>query len=190
MRAAARFAALALLGLTLAGCATSLGAPGASLTTVDAIRTSGLQPISVGAFVPGGKVSASDDRSVTIRAINSFKAPDGSFAGYLKSTLEQDLKTAGKLDPGAPATLTGVLTDSQVSSAMGTGTASLSAHFTLTRDGKAVFDKELSVNASWPSSFIGAEAIPDAINNYTGLYEKLASALFDDPDFRAAAGAH
>jgi hypothetical protein len=48
------------------------------------------------------------------------------------------------------------------------------------------FDRELSVDTSWESSFIGGIAIPLAANNYEGLYRKLIGKLLDDPAFRVA----
>ena len=182
-----RLAGCAMLAGGLAGCAMNISAPQASLSGIEAVRSADLPPLAVGNFVPGGEVSPSDDRSTTVRAINTIDAPGGSFAGLLKQTLETDLKGAGRLDSNAPMVLSGVLTRRTVDSTVGTGTASLAADFTLTRDGKTVFDKTLRVDDSWDSSFLGAVAIPDAINHFTGLFEKLSLTLLADPDFKAAA---
>ena len=56
----------------------------------------------------------------------------------------------------------------------------------MTRDSKRVFDKELAVDAKWESSFVGAIALPAAINQYSALYKTLVAKLFDDTEFRAA----
>ncbi|HWD28309.1 MAG TPA: hypothetical protein VG387_14155 [Rhizomicrobium sp.] len=184
-----RIAAVALLAASLAGCAMNVAAPQASFDGIQAVRAADLPPMTLGSFVPGGSVSASDDRSTTVRAINTLDAPGGSFAGFLKDTLAADLKGAGRLDANAPLTLSGVLTKREVDSTVGTGTASLAADFTLTKGGKTVFDKTLSVSDSWDSSFLGAVAIPDAVNHFTGLFGKLSLQLLSDPDFKAAAHA-
>jgi hypothetical protein len=184
---AGRLAACAMLAASLGGCAMEVGAPQASLNGIQAVRQANIAPIALGAFVPGGSVSASDDRSTTVRAINSIEAPGGSFAGFLKNTLMADLKGAGAYDPNAPLSLSAVLTRRMVDSTVGTGTASLAADFALTKGGKTVFDKTLRIDDSWDSSFVGVEAIPDATNHFTGLFEKLSLALLADPDFRAAA---
>ena len=42
---------------------------------------------------------------------------------------------------------------------------------------------------SWPSSFVGMIAIPDAVNQCTELYSALLAKLYADPDFRAARSA-
>ena len=65
----------------------------------------------------------------------------------------------------------------------------LGARFSLLKDGKPVFDRALEVEVTWTSTFIGAEAIPDAANHYTLLYDQLTLKLFADPDFKAAAKA-
>jgi hypothetical protein len=49
-----------------------------------------------------------------------------------------------------------------------------------------VYEKEIAAEASWESSFVGAIAIPAAMNQYGALYKTLVSKLVDDPDFRRA----
>jgi hypothetical protein len=91
----------------------------------------------------------------------------------------------GKLDPNSDLVVEGLLTASDVDSSV--GTAKLGAKFSLKRAGKPVFEKTLSVDAKWESTFIGAVAIPDAMNNYYALYDKLTLSLLTDADFKAAA---
>jgi hypothetical protein len=49
-----------------------------------------------------------------------------------------------------------------------------------------VFDRELTVQSSWESSFMGAVAVPAAMNQYQALYKMLVAKLVDDPEFRKA----
>ena len=181
-----RLAGAAALALTVSGCAAQVGAPQASIASIEAVRRIDIPSLKLGDFKPGGTLKPADDKSITIRAINVISAPGGSFAGYLKATLEADLRAAGRLDGNSPYVLNGVLIRSDLSSAIGTGTAAIGATFTLLKDGKSLYEKNLSVDATWDSSFLGAIAIPDAINNYTGLYEKLSLTVLSDPDFKAA----
>ena len=182
-----RLAAVALLAVGTAGCAAKLGAPQANIAAIETLRQQSLPAMNVGAFARGPGLSASDDGSVVIRAINVFSPPGGTFSGYLKATLEADLRSVGRLDPNAPYTLEGRLDARDVDSTVGTGSAALSAHFSLLKDGKPIFEKDLSVRRAWDSSFLGVEAIPDAINNFTSLYGELSVKLLTDPDFKAAA---
>jgi hypothetical protein len=116
-------------------------------------------------------------------------APDGSFAKYLGEVLAADLKSAGKLDPNSTLIVSGVVTNTHVDSGQSTGTshAALAAKFTLVKNDKTVFEKTLSVESSWDSNFFGDIAIPDAVNHYMGLFQALATRLFTDPEFVAAA---
>jgi hypothetical protein len=111
---------------------------------------------------------------------------DGTFSNDLRNVLVANLKAAGLYDESSDAVITGQLTDSQVDAAMGTGTGRLAARFIVTRGGRKAFDKEVVADAKWESSFIGAVAIPMAMQQYGGLYQALAGKLFADPEFRAA----
>lgn len=173
----------ALVGAT--ACAMPpLPAPAPTAGNVQLARSSGISPVAVGAFHTTPSLSG-HDQSISVRA-GSMAVP-GGFAQYLGDTLTTELRAAGKLDPNAQVVVTGLLTDSHVDSEMPTGHGRLAATFTVTRDGKEVFSKPLTVTAEWPSAFMGAVAIPDAMNNYGALYPKLVAALLTDADFRSAA---
>ena len=160
--------------------------PTASTGNVEALRAASLSPLRVGTFaLATGKPATMDNTLSGLRGV-ALTPPNGSFSQYLRDTLASELKAAGLLDDGAPAVIEGRLTDSMVDAAIGTGKGRLAARFTVTRAGTAVFDKEMAVQESWPSSFIGAEAVPAAINQYTALYRKLVAALIADPEFRQA----
>jgi hypothetical protein len=139
----------------------------------------------VGSFVlaPGKKPEM--DRTLSLRAA-TLAASSGSFAQQLKDELVVELKAAGLYDEKSPLVIAGELTDSTVDTAIGTGTGRLAARITVSRAGTRVFDKEIVAVASWESSFVGAVAIPAAINNYGALYKSLVTKLIDDADFRRA----
>jgi hypothetical protein len=178
---------VALGSASLAACAMApVPPPQSSLENIQAIRAGGFAPMRVGDFTPGPGAPAQMDKKVTVRA-GSQAAPSGSYAKLLGETLEAELKGAGKLDPNAALTVSGVVTQTHVDSSMPDGSAKLEAHFTLKKNGAVAFDKILAVDATWKSSFMGAVAIPDAFNHYNGLFPQLVTKLLSDPDFRAAA---
>lgn len=181
--------AAVLIGLLAGGCATQMGAPRPSLPVLESLRSSGLPAMRVGQFARGPSLSASDDHSIGIRASSLSSPVNGSFAAYLGETLTQNLRAAGLLDANSNLVIEGLLTRSEVGSGLPNGHGALAARFTLTRNGQVLFDRELTVEAEWPSSFIGAEAIPEAANQYGALYNKVVLRLFSDPEFRAAARA-
>jgi hypothetical protein len=185
-------ASLLLAAAVLTGCAqVPMGTPVASLETIQAARSIGMAPVAVGEFKLSPGKNPSLDKSLSIRASGVSSPFDASFARYLQETLRAELKAAGLEDPASETSIRGLLTDNQVDSGIGQGSGSLAARFIVERAGhKVVYDKELKVEATWDSSFVGAVAIPTARNEYSLLYRKLVRALLADADFRSAVVAH
>jgi len=145
--------------------------------------------MQVGTFGPGPDFSAAADKSITIRA-EVLEPPDGeSLSKYLGKLLQADLKSADKLDDNSPLEVRGLFTASDVDCGFRTGDASLAAKVSLFKQGRQIFEKEVSVSDRWESSILADIAIPEAVNHYTGLYDKLVYKLLTDPDFKAAARA-
>lgn len=176
------------MGFAAAGCANvNLPTPQPSMQTIETLRDGDLPAMRVDNFSLAPGLSPSSYKSVTIRSVVLAAPGGGTLADYLQQTLAADLRADGKLDDKSALAVSGILTGSDVSSAIGTGTGSLAAKFSLKKEGKVVFEKDLSVSDQWDSSFIGAEAIPDAMNHYTALYDKIVLKLLTDTDFKAAA---
>lgn len=183
----ARLLAAALVATTLLGCAAvKLPAPTASSDSVQQLRSADLQPMRTGRFALAAGKDADMDRSQGGLRGATVSAESGSFSQYLKDVIVAELKAAGLYDENAKALISAQLTDSQLDAGIGTGTGRLAAHFVVVRGGAAVFDKTLSVEDKWESSFVGAVALPEAINRYSRLYKRLAAELFRDPEFRRA----
>jgi hypothetical protein len=173
--------------ICLAGCAqVKLGAPTPSIENIQKAKASGMDSVAIGEFKLAPGKSAALDLSVNIRS-NTFYSPfDSSLAKYLGETLSTDLRAAGLVDPAAKTTIRGELTQSRVDTPASQGSGTLAARFVVQKDDKTSFDKELKASATWESSFVGAIAIPTAINQYVALYRVLVGQLLDDPDFRKA----
>ncbi|MGE0099879.1 MAG: hypothetical protein AB7S86_16170 [Hydrogenophaga sp.] len=173
--------------LVLAGCANvKLDATGATPATVEKLRSAQLAPAQAGSFrLAPGKDPAMDTSLSGLRG-NSLAPAKGSWSQLLKDTVVAELTAAGLYDPASSLVIEGQLTDSKVDAAIGTGTGRLAARFTVKKAGKVAYDKELAVDAQWESSFVGAVAIPAAMNQYGALYKALVAQLVDDPEFRRA----
>jgi hypothetical protein len=174
--------------LVLGGCARMpLGPPSASMDNIVVARSSGIAPVSLGEFRLAAGRPAALDEAVTARTNTYYSPYANSFAQYMKETLAADLRAAGLLDPASTTVVQGWLTDSRFEVPSGAAKAAVAARFVVLRAGKAVYDRELRAEADWKASFIGAEALPDAVNRYGQLYRRLSATLLSDPDFRAAA---
>lgn len=182
----ARVGASILLLSTLGGCMTAvMQPPMAGGQSTASLRAANLAPANVGTFklAPGRPPQMDTELSGGMRGSN-IAAPGGSYSQHLKDTLKAELQSAGLLDPQSKLVVEGQLTGSQVDAAIGTGTARLSARFQVLRESQVLFDKELVAEDAWDSSFVGAIAIPRAIERYGGMYRKLVDKLLEDVDFR------
>jgi len=183
----ARLIAMAGATAALTACVSvKMPAPAASAANVEKLRAAKAAPSQVGTFkLAAGKPADMDTTLGGLRG-SSVQPTAGTFSAQLRDELSAELKAAGLLDAASPIVIEGELTDSRVDAAIGTGTGRLAARFVVKRGGQKVFDKELAAESSWESSFVGATAIPAAINQYGALYKALIGKLLDDGEFRAA----
>jgi len=179
--------ALAVTLAVLTGCASvKMPAPAPSAANAERLRAVKLAPSQVGTFkLAAGKPASMDTTLGGLRG-STLSPTDGSFAGQLRDEIATELTAAGLLDAKSGIVIEGQLTDSMVDAAIGTGRGRLAAKIQVKRDGQTVFDKEVVAEASWESSFVGAIALPAAINQYGALYKTLVGKLFDDADFKRA----
>lgn len=185
MRRAVRGVAAVTILLSLVACVHAPAPqyqPGVS--NLQALRA-GATPIAVDDFAaaPGVNDSRLGMRGNSMTGLGA----DGTFSTYLQKALETELRNAGRLESAAGLRLSGTLTTNRLdANDSSVGRASIAARFVLTRDGRVVYDKVLSVEHAWESSFLGALAIPAAMQGYAATVQALIGRLFADPDFVAA----
>lgn len=179
--------ALSAAVLFLSACAqVTLPPPVASAENVAKLKAANLAPAAAGNFtLAAGKPAEMDQRQGGLRG-SSVSPSNGSFARHLRDTLVAELVAAGLHDDKSQIRIDAELVESALDAAIGTGTGSLGARFVVTRAGKKVFDKVVRVDARWESSFVGAVALPEAINRYGSFYKGLIGKLVDDAEFRTA----
>ena len=137
------------------------------------------------------KLSASDFTSknketdnLSLRGGSLVSPYDKSYSKYLTKALEEELKLAGVWDKNANVQISGELIDNQLDiSSFSIGTASITAKFLVTRNNTRVYEKEFTAKHEWPSSFMGATAIPAGQINYPVVIQKLFGKLFNDKEF-------
>ncbi|NUS37931.1 MAG: hypothetical protein HOQ02_02770 [Lysobacter sp.] len=176
--------ALALAGL--AGC-VHMTAPGyqPGVSNTEALLRSPGQKIAVEDFVAAPDVN---DTGLSVRGSPLTAPRDGKFSTYLHDAAVRELATAGRYDAASPVRLSAILMRNDLDSGAAKGHAVLSARFVVARDGARVYDRPVQVQHDWDSSFVGAIAIPAAVDNYVAAVQKLLGRLFDDPAFVRATG--
>lgn len=167
-----------LLALASAACTMNPPPYATSFQNVQKIKKL-QQPVNVGKFDLGSNELA----SISLRA-NTMKPAQGSFADYVRGAAVAELQQGNKLATDSQNELIATLTENVLdSSGFETGHGRMAARFTLKRGSTTSFNKTLSANVDWPSSFVGSIAIPNAVNAYPDLVEKLLGNLWSDPDF-------
>jgi curli biogenesis system outer membrane secretion channel CsgG len=113
---------------------------------------------------------------------------DGRFSTYLQQALTVELQNAGRFDPASRVRVSGLLVNNQLdASGASRGSCLIEARFTVEKDGKPGFSKAYRASHQWESSFMGAIAIPAAMENYVATVQLLLGQLLADPEFIAAA---
>jgi hypothetical protein len=174
--------------LLFSGCAT-FNPPSyqPSIENVQELRSfSEKCSLAVGTFT----VADPNDRkfsSLNIRT-NTFKPKQGNFGEYLGEAVKTDLQNGGCYDPKSSQVLSGILVDHKVlTPSSGFAEASITAQFFIKKKNQVVYDREIIADHKWEGVFLGAIAIPEAMENYSVTLKKLLANLFADPDFRRAA---
>lgn len=152
-----------------------------SVTTIQTVKNSQAAPVSVAKAT----VASANLNKISLRS-NPLKSPYGDYAAYIEQALKTELSQAGLLDDNATTVISSKLTQNSLDTGMSTGTGEIAAVFTVTKAGTAVFQKEISATETWQSSFVGAIAIPNAVNAYPALVNKLIANLFSDKEFLAS----
>jgi hypothetical protein len=125
-----------------------------------------------------------NNTSLSMRGSQLTGGSDGTYTTYLHDAVQSALESAGRFDAASAMRLSGTLDANDLNGAnMSTGTATISVRFVLTQKNATLYNKEVTANQQWPSSIIGAVAIPAAVQNYGATMEKLVGQLFSDPDF-------
>ena len=182
---AARLSAL-LAALFIGACSQLTASYQTPNANVLALQTAGRSKLAASDFTATpGQESALND--LTIRGHGFVSPNDGSFAQYIRAALIADLKRSDRYDPQSPIVVSGVLQKNTIDGLdFKLGQADIAIRFKVERDDRVLFDKIVEQHHEWQSAFIGAVAIPTAVENYGATVGLLIDKLFRDPEFREA----
>lgn len=174
-----------LLLLTVPGCTTVAPRYGFAPENVQTLRDAGTTSVRLGDFtVAPGLPSAT---RVSLR-LNPMVSPYGTgCADYLREAIRQEFAEAGRLSSNAQTELSGILLRNDVdATGMIRGQANLSARIVVKRAAETVYDRVYMAETSWDSNYVGAIAIPRAVNAYPELVHRFVASLIGDAAFLAA----
>ncbi len=172
-----------VLASMLSGC--SMMAPNyqPDLELVNEMKDFDLAKMKTGGF-------SGDEAQVTKISLrgSALNSPyNAKYSDYLKVAVAEQLKQANVWDENSTIVISGeLLKNSLNGNGISTGEADIGALFVVTKDEQEVYRKEHLIHHEWPSSFVGAIAIPNAVNAYPVAMQKLMRAFLLDPDLIAA----
>jgi hypothetical protein len=180
---------MTLVALALAGCGITnpISNYQPSPGNVALVRAAPLAAIAVGDFSLALGVKPNADAVIVLRGAVYASPVNNSFAQFLRQAIVTELTSAQKYAPDAPTVLTGqLLHNDGTGFGISTAHAAIAARFQVRRGEELLFDKELSADAVWKSSFAADIAVVEATSQYLNLYGRLLAKLFADPEFQHA----
>lgn len=182
-----RFQIVVLLMLiAISGCTTTAPPYTVSVPNIQKLRDVGSSKITVTKVDLPAK-NQEKLNSISLRGSTLLSPYDGSYAKYLREALRMEFYEAGRLAENSNIELSGVLMQNDIdSTGFSIGTSILEAKFMVLRNNELKYDKIITSNHQWESSFAGAIAIPAAVNNYQTSVQKLLDLLYSDKAFQEA----
>lgn len=174
-------AVLSVLAIT--GCSTVAPVYQASFENTQKLKDGSSNQIAVDSF----KAANKEVNNLTVRA-GSFASPtNGSYSEYLQKALEQELYDANRLSKNSDVIVGGTLLENEIdASGFSVGVAHVKAEFTVKENDTLKYKKTHSADIQWPSHFVGAIAIPRAIQEYPKVFTQLLHNLYADDEFMEA----
>lgn len=131
-------------------------------------------------------VADSNLQQISVRGNPLKSSVNDSFGNYLKAALEEEIYKAGLLSKDSKCVISGMIIENDIDAAVSTASGHISANVVITDNGTIVFNKTVKGAHQWPSSFIGAVAIPRARENYPLIVRNFIRTLIEDEDFKKA----
>ena len=161
-----------------------------SSANIAAVKAAPFAAIAVGEFTLAPDAEPNTDKGIMLGGGGGgFGSPVGdSFAQFLRQAIVTELTAADKFAPDSEIVLQGQLVRNQGvrGLAISGASAAIAAQFQVRRNGELLFDKRLSADAVWKSSFAPDIALVEAKGQYLNLYGRLLAKLFADPEFHSA----
>lgn len=165
---------------SLAGCTMNAVQYQPDFNLVNHLKDQEIQSINI------GDITAENPKvnKISLRGSPMVSPFNNSYADYLEAALREQLTQANLYDNSSSIEISGSLLENSVD-AMGftVGVANISARFVVDKSGETVYNKTISIRYEWPSSFVGAVAIPNAQNNYPEAIKKLIFKFMRDQEF-------
>lgn len=171
-----------ILAMLFSGCAHKASEYKADFSSINELKEFNLKSMSVSKCYY--EKNNPEVTQIGLRGSTMISPYEGNFADYLEFALKEHLQSAQLFDKQSKYSVSGIFIKNHFSAnGLATGNANLSAKFILKLDNKIIFEKVYEIEYQWESSFFGAVAIPNALQNYPLAVQKLINKLMSDKDF-------
>lgn len=171
-----------VVAIVLSGCAMNAPQYSARMDNVIKLKDAEFRDAKVADF---SSLPAKDNANpISLRA-DRLESPYGnSYSAYLTEAIKQELTLAGKYSQASNVEISGELQKNELNAgSFTTGDGLIAARVVVRKGGQVAYDQVKSATITWPSSFVGAVAIPAAAQSYPKLVQTLLDTLFSDKAF-------
>lgn len=171
-----------MLTFLFSGCAYKASEYKADFRSINELKEFNLKPMSVAkCYYENNNPEVTQ---IGLRGSTMISPYEGNFADYLEFALKEHLQSAQIFNKNSQYSISGIFIKNHYSAnGLVTGNATLSAKFILNYNNQVIFEKVYEIEYEWESSFFGAVAIPNALQNYPLAVQKLINKLMSDKDF-------
>lgn len=171
----------ALILVCASGCSVVAPNYSASIDNVETLKKAGDFKAKVGNFA--SPAAPGNANPISLRG-NSMASPnENSYGAYIAEAIKQELAMAQKLAPNADIELSGLLLKNDIDAGVGTGASNIELQVVVKKNGKVGYDQTKSASRKWESPFVGAVALPRAVQEYLLTIQNLLGSFYEDKDF-------
>ncbi|ALQ08721.1 hypothetical protein D172_012095 [Pseudoalteromonas sp. Bsw20308] len=138
-------------------------------------------------FLSSLKLNLKKLNKISLRGSPLVSSVGNSYGEYIESALIQELKLAKLWSGVATKQVSGKVIEQDIDvTGFSEGSAFIKVKFTVSDGDITLFDKVISAEHTFDSSFLGAIAIPNGQRSYVELVQKLLTNLYADEEFIAS----
>jgi hypothetical protein len=168
--------------LFLTACTIQVPPYSADISNVSKLKEGANSPVSVGTIESEKKLN-----KISLRGSPLVSSVGNSYGEYIENALLQELKLAKLWSGVAKKQVTGKVIDQDIDvTGFSEGNAFIKVQFVVSEGDTILFEKLITAEHTFDSSFIGAVAIPNGQRSYVELVQKLLKNLYSDKDFITA----
>ena len=171
-----------IAAVLLSACTLKVPPYNADIGNVSKLKKATNEPLSLGKIESEKKLN-----KLSLRGSPLISSVGTSYGQYIENALQQELELAKLWSGVAKKQVSGKVIAQDIDiSGFSEGSAFLKVNFIVSEEGATLYDKVITAEHNFDSSFMGSIAIPNGQRSYVELVQKLLSNLYSDKEFIAS----